>query len=105
MTKGVESEIEGQDEKGARRLFKAMEREFLKGRLVRLDKARRISLADFMTEYLDSQGAASPGPAWPGRWRSSPIGVGPWMVQGAGIIWPGSMAKAPNKPGRAQGTA
>ncbi len=60
VIQGKYRSLRTKDEKEARRLFKVLQREHRKGRLVPLDKTKRISLEDFTQEYLAGRGDLSP---------------------------------------------
>lgn len=43
------------NEREAKALFKELKREYLRGRLIQLDEGKRVTLAEFTKEYLDSR--------------------------------------------------
>jgi integrase len=58
--RGKWQSLRTRDRKKAKAIFKEIEREWLRGRLFKLDTNRKITLAEFTKEYLEHRGSMSP---------------------------------------------
>lgn len=58
--RGKHRSLRTKDEKKARAVYRELEKEWLRGRLVQLDHGKRITLAEFTGEYLESRHNLSP---------------------------------------------
>lgn len=52
FSRGKERSLRTKDKKLAQRLFKEIQKEALKGKLISLEKQERVTLKDFFDEYL-----------------------------------------------------
>lgn len=53
--RGKERSLKTKDEREAKRLFRVIRQEYLKGRIVQLDKSERVTLSEFKKEYLEGR--------------------------------------------------
>jgi site-specific recombinase XerD len=58
--RGKHRSLRTKDEKKARAVYRELEKEWLRGRLIQLDHGKRITLAEFTREYLGSRHSLSP---------------------------------------------
>jgi len=53
--RGDHRSLKTSDKEQAKKIYKELEQEYLKGRLIRLEKGELILLKDFIAEYLDTR--------------------------------------------------
>jgi len=58
--RGKWKSLRTRDQKKAQTIFNEMEKEWLRGRIFKLDTSRKITLAEFTKEYLEHRGGMSP---------------------------------------------